>query len=103
MRCADPDDPEGVRWTLPSGEVHDEEDSCDAAVRGARESTGQLVEVDDLIGMDNCSEGLHIYYTAHVVSGEPGDGVEWIDLDSLPGLARTSMVDAALARRRPSA
>lgn len=101
VRCADPDDPEGTRWALPSGEVHDKEDSCDAAVRGAQESTGYLVEVDDLIGMDNRDEGLRIYYTVHIVSGESSDAAAWFDLDSLPALIRNPTVDAALARLRP--
>ena len=103
VRSADPADSDGIQWTLPGSEVHNDEDSCDAALRGAQESTGYLVEVDNLIGMDNRTEGLHIYYSAHTVSGELSDMAEWIDLDAVSGLARTPMVDAALARRRPSA
>jgi 8-oxo-dGTP diphosphatase len=86
-------EPAAGRWSFPSGYVDREEKVEDAAVREAREETGLLVEIDDLLGVfsEAGSPVIFIAYAGHVVGGKLLAGEEAADarffpFDQLPDL-----------------
>jgi ADP-ribose pyrophosphatase YjhB (NUDIX family) len=101
-------------WTLPGGGIDHAEHPYDAAIREAEEETGYRVAIERLLGVDSVDgTSLHmlgIYYEARAVGGDlryelngSTDRAEWFDLDDVPGLKRSPILDTGLAlwRHRP--
>ncbi|MDM8084995.1 NUDIX domain-containing protein [Cellulomonas cellasea] len=109
----------GLAWTLPGGPLDFGEGPADAARREVLQSTGFVVEVGALLGVDS-SRGsgtapigrrgptdlhlLKVVYAARVMGNLVvddvtawGSGAEWVDLGSLMDGRRVELVDTALA------
>ena len=110
---------QGLAWTLPGGGLGFAEEPADAARREVLQSTGFVVEIGTLLGVDS-SRGsgtapvgrrgptdlhlLRIVYAARVMGNLVvddvtawGSGAEWVDLGAVVDGRRVDLVDTALA------
>lgn len=109
----------GQTWTLPGGRVEHGEDPMAAVIREVEEESGLHVEVDRLLGVDSrfipASESwggvdhqnIGVFYRARVVGGTlrpevGGTTVEaaWTEVEVLPDLRRSAVVDVGLTLDR---
>jgi 8-oxo-dGTP diphosphatase len=92
-------DPFKGRWDIPGGFLEEGEHPLDGMRRELREETGLEVEPGEFVGVwmdryggDSTAHAtLNLYWTAHVLGGEPNaaddvDELRWFEPGELPGL-----------------
>lgn len=92
--------PERGKWSLPAGYLDHGEDPRAAAEREAREETGLIVEVGELLDMifnppDGGGASIFILYRARCIggmlqAGDDADAADYFALNQLPELAFAS-------------
>ncbi len=106
--------PDG-RWGPPGGKVEHGERPRDALMREVLEETGLRVAVGDVLdvystlwGSEPRVHGVSIVFDVRVTGGVLRDEVDgssdqaaWIDLDDLPTLDRTVLLDAVVDSAAP--
>ncbi|MCF6136859.1 NUDIX hydrolase [Pseudalkalibacillus berkeleyi] len=61
-------------YVFPGGGIENDEDPKETAIREAKEELGVEIKVNDLIHVEHWN-GLHHFYTAHILGGEFGTGL----------------------------